>query len=1561
MHFIDFICFLTIKEQIFESSKTKCRKMLNSKFTMKRIILLFALLFSVLGFSQVITVNTNTYTVPDLVNTVLINSPCDSATNITWKTGTNFGSTNGIGFFQNTNPNFPIPAGVILSTGNVANAPGPNNNDVDLDDGSTAWPGDPDLEATLTAAGLPPMSSANATILEFDFTPKSTNFSFDFLFASEEYGNYQCEFSDAFAFLLTNTVTGVTTNLAVVPGTNAPISVLTIRDFLYNSGCPSVNSQFFGAYNGGISAAASPTSYNGQTKLLNASAVLVPNTLYHIKLVIADRDDYKSDSAIFIASDSFNIGQDVLGPDVTVSSQTAICFGQDHTINSGLNPADYVSFVWKRNGVVLTGENGPSLVVHDAARYELTYQKIGCLAVSDNIKVEYYPEIIPGTPQTLYKCVSSTGSYQYDLSINTPIIKTGMNAATIVTYHGSLPDAESGLRPLSLNYTSNGHETIYARIKSHNNNCYTTKQIDLRTTTPPVANKPSDMTLCARSATLNNGIFQFAPQTLAVLLGQDATINLVSYYTSEANALAGINELGTSYIGTNNTKIFVRVQNAYDSNCYSITDFTLFIKPLPPVDKLANVILCDSYVLPPLVNGNYFTGPDGTGFPMLAGDLIIETQTIHIFNQPDGPGTCAGKSSFKVTILDPLTLSPGNVKACGSYSLPTLIAGNYFDGPDGTGNQLPAGTKITSTQTLYAFYTSVDPFCKIDVSFTVTVNPKIELPVFENVFRCTSYALPVLATGRYFDLPDGNGNELPAGTIITSTQTIYVYAVTPENCASKDDFDVVIGVPSPANISQCPAYELPPLTVGNYFTERAGGGTMIPAGTIIDQPYMKIFIYAPSAEGCMDDISFEIEIQQPQIDKPDPVTTCYSYTLPPLANGDYYYRANGLGGIVLPGTVITSTRAVYVYKRVSATCDNQHRFVVTISPQPTIDSRGNLDVCNSYKLTTLSVGNYYTEPNGGGQLLPGETVLTESQTVYVYARSTFGCESQSHFDVNISIMLADQPANVEECDRYVLPALTVGNYFTHSHDATTPTGGTMLHAGDVITSSQRLYVYTENLLRISCTDENFFDIIINNTPVVAPVSNISVCNSYTLPALAVGNYYTETMKGGTRYNAGDVLTTTQTLFVYAESGTRKNCYDEKSFKVTIFNVDEPDNVTTCESYVLPALTIGKYYTQTNGGGTNLLAGHVIRTTQTIYVYSRSPFSPVCFDEHSFLVTIVDTPVAHAVTAAMTTVCDEDGNNDGITGFNLTTLNATILGSQTGTEFTVTYFANRNDAAANVNPITSTTATTAVARVSNTLTANCFDLRNLTIKVHKLPEPTPVGGIICYDSKAKVVLKSFTIHSGLTTGYTFEWYNEADELVGTGSSYEAVLPGDYYVIATSDITGCPSEEAHVMVNPSEPASIAYSITDDFVDSQVITVIATGVGGDYEYQLDHGPFQDSPVFTNVSSGTHTITVRDKNGCEPSYATALVVNYPKFFTPNGDGFNDTWNIIDLKAQADAKISIFDRQGKFLTFIKPNGAGWDGTFNGRELPSTDYWFVVNYEEDGMSKEFRAHFAMKR
>jgi gliding motility-associated-like protein len=117
-----------------------------------------------------------------------------------------------------------------------------------------------------------------------------------------------------------------------------------------------------------------------------------------------------------------------------------------------------------------------------------------------------------------------------------------------------------------------------------------------------------------------------------------------------------------------------------------------------------------------------------------------------------------------------------------------------------------------------------------------------------------------------------------------------------------------------------------------------------------------------------------------------------------------------------------------------------------------------------------------------------------------------------------------------------------------------------------------------------------------------------------------------------------------------------------------------------------------------------------------------------------------------------------------------------------------------------------------------------------------------------------------------------------------------------------------------------------------------------------------------------GTHVIHVWDGKGdiaysCEELIIEDVkIIDYPHYFTPNGDGIHDTWNIVGLAGQPGAKIFIFDRYGKLLKQISSTGAGWDGTYNGYLMPSDDYWFTVDYaDENGVMKQFKAHFAMKR
>ena len=119
----------------------------------------------------------------------------------------------------------------------------------------------------------------------------------------------------------------------------------------------------------------------------------------------------------------------------------------------------------------------------------------------------------------------------------------------------------------------------------------------------------------------------------------------------------------------------------------------------------------------------------------------------------------------------------------------------------------------------------------------------------------------------------------------------------------------------------------------------------------------------------------------------------------------------------------------------------------------------------------------------------------------------------------------------------------------------------------------------------------------------------------------------------------------------------------------------------------------------------------------------------------------------------------------------------------------------------------------------------------------------------------------------------------------------------------------------------------------------------------------------MFVGVTPGEHSVSVRDLNGCGIQQIPLFVFDYPKFFTPNQDGYNDTWNITAFANQPNAKIYIFDRYGKLLKLISPASRGWDGTYNGAEMPSADYWFSFQYNDvtTGNIKEVIGHFSLKR
>jgi gliding motility-associated-like protein len=196
-----------------------------------------------------------------------------------------------------------------------------------------------------------------------------------------------------------------------------------------------------------------------------------------------------------------------------------------------------------------------------------------------------------------------------------------------------------------------------------------------------------------------------------------------------------------------------------------------------------------------------------------------------------------------------------------------------------------------------------------------------------------------------------------------------------------------------------------------------------------------------------------------------------------------------------------------------------------------------------------------------------------------------------------------------------------------------------------------------------------------------------------------------------------------------------------------------------------------------------------------------------------------------------------------------------------------------------------------------------------------------------------------------------------------TTVDNMVSGPYIFTPDSGQPCTPTNKTiNVTVNPSNTiVNLNWIVTDAFTKNQIVTV-TNPVGVNYVYQIDSGPFQTSPSFDNVASGLHSITVNDVNGCSALTDTnVLVIGSPKFFTPNGDGYNDIWNITSLSDQLNTRIYIFDRYGKLLKDISPNGSGWDGTYIGQPMPADDYWFTVEYSEQNIIKKYKSHFSLKR
>jgi len=264
------------------------------------------------------------------------------------------------------------------------------------------------------------------------------------------------------------------------------------------------------------------------------------------------------------------------------------------------------------------------------------------------------------------------------------------------------------------------------------------------------------------------------------------------------------------------------------------------------------------------------------------------------------------------------------------------------------------------------------------------------------------------------------------------------------------------------------------------------------------------------------------------------------------------------------------------------------------------------------------------------------------------------------------------------------------------------------------------------------------------------------------------------------------------------------------------------------------------------------------------------------------------------------------------------------------------------------PYTNVVAEEQVIYAQLTNTAGCLDIVEVQLIVHSFGEDFQDETVIfCADEN------DITLNAG--AGYTsYSW--DTTPPVNT-QSITVTEPGTYTVTVTN-IFDCEGSKTFTVLPSGRATSADIRINDFMGGANSVTITPQGTGS-YEYSLDGSTYQESNTFNGLATGEYTVFIRDLNGCGPVLIkNFFVLDYPKYFTPNDDGTHDTWRIPYMVRRPGIHVSIYDRYGKFITYFRGNSQGWDGTYNGKKLLSTDYWFVITLED---GREVKGHFAMIR
>lgn len=565
-------------------------------------------------------------------------------------------------------------------------------------------------------------------------------------------------------------------------------------------------------------------------------------------------------------------------------------------------------------------------------------------------------------------------------------------------------------------------------------------------------------------------------------------------------------------------------------------------------------------------------------------------------------------------------------------------------------------------------------------------------------------------------------------------------------------------------------------------------------------------------------------------------------------------------------------------------------------------------------------------------------------------------------------------------------------------------------------------IYTRIETNNNCGGIGTFNVTVKTPPLLTTIQNKNICmldtyilNTNDSEALfgqnaTVSATYFNNFNDASSNNIGSV---NKSIPLPLTLGTRKffvrlydsatQCFSIIDFDVNVFpnpTLTQPDPIRHCGNSTA-IFDLDSRINQITGGNTNyqitfhtsnanLIAGINIpnpstytSTTRTIYIKAVDPTNNSCESYTTLNIIVLALP-----GSSTNPTPQEKCNDSGYEKFDLRASELQMAGTDLVSSIDFRYYKDQNDALLNntsyiLNPGQYTNSTVNYQKIYVRLNSKvnidsetqiqCFRVLELNLFVRKYPENKLLDApyTICIDQSTNttypVEVKTFLSAST----YSFVWYNgfnavSGNEIAGANSnSISLSTVGEYSVKVTntSNAAMCSSVFDFTTQNSFIPNTVSATPNEliAFGIDNTIIAVALPTSNDYLYSLDGSSWQESNVFNNIPAGYYTLRVTNKFGCGEANTQIGVVDYPNFFTPNGDGYHETWNISNPGILDNATVYIFDKFGKLIKQLDVDGPGWNGTFNGKPLPSDDYWFKLEYTKNNITREFKSHFSLKR